>query len=316
MAKRLLLAVGLLGIALPALAGPSSPPSGNYIQNVSTTATRPAFAVSSGTVSSQFSLPFLNPGDCLTTNSDGTVTTQPCGSGTAYVRDAFSARFGSIFNVATAVQALDAIFEFQYQGPGVTLTSTYPVTTEEFGTSVSSIQLTATTVEVSSPITTLQFKANGTLIFNYLNPHPAGGVQVWSDTTPITATTAFNAYAGDGTSTTTSNTVTFTFVYPYYYGVGAQHLTGAQVQALTKIVKAKSDTTTVTSPINQVYYFAYPQTYGLLTSIIDQNGFQTLLGYTQRSVVLTMLDSTNQNYFIYEFNTPTTQTSFSNTYKY
>lgn len=249
----------------------------------------------------------------LRSNSDVLLSTQSTSS--AYSRSGYSSRFGQAYTLATSSEALDAVFLFTYQSPTVTLSSTYTVRTEEFGTSVSSIQWTATTVETSSPILTVQFKQGSTLLYNYPNPTQTGGTQIWVDTTPVTTTASFNAYAGDGTSTGTSNTVTFTFVYPYYYGVGAQNLTFAQVQALTKLVQTHQTTTTTTSPNNQVYYFAYPQSYGVLTSILDQNGFETISGYTRRSGTMTMLDLTVQNYYVYEFNSLTTQTNFQNTYQ-
>ena len=50
MIKRLAKAVGLiLGLSLPCLAGPSTPPAGNYITNISTSASRQVLSVSSGT---------------------------------------------------------------------------------------------------------------------------------------------------------------------------------------------------------------------------------------------------------------------------
>ena len=69
--KTLFRALGLvLGASIPLLAGPSSPPAGNYIQNVSTTAAAPAFSVSSGTVAGM-----LRVGSCQT------LTGGSCGAG-------------------------------------------------------------------------------------------------------------------------------------------------------------------------------------------------------------------------------------------
>ena len=74
--------------------------------------------------------------------------------------------------------------------------------------------------------------------------------------------------------------------------------------------------TTTTSPSSEVYYFAYPSSYGSLTSILDTNGFETLSDYTKRTENITGLDASSQEYFIYEFNNLTTQTDFNNTYVY
>lgn len=248
--------------------------------------------------------------------ADGTNCPASSGGSTPYVRSGYSSRFSESFSVNSSTEALDAIFDFVYQAPGVTLASSPSATYEELGSTLTNVALTAFTVKTSSNITSVVFKRNGTAIKNIVSPTSGGGSELYTDTNSVTATAAYTAVVGDGTGSTTSNTITFTFVYPFYYGVGAQSLTGAQVQALTKLVQGQSNTTTVTSPTSQVYYFAYPQSYGVLSSITDQNGFSTLAGYTRRSVSLTMLDSTTQSYYIYEFNTPTTQTSFSNTYTF
>lgn len=304
MVKRIIKTVGaIVALCSPIWAGPVSPPAGNYLLNTSTTASQPAFNVYSGTVTNIW--------------INGTCTGTGCGSGaTSYPRTGYSGRFTEPVNVTTYAQALDNIFAFAYQAPGVTLGTSPGASVKELGTSFTNVTLSAFTVEKSSPITIVQWKVNGTVIKSSSTPTPTGGTEVYIDTNTRATTTAYTAVAGDGTSNTTSNAVTFTFVYPFYYGVGAQALTFAQVQGLTKVVQTKQNTTTTTSPSSQVYYFAYPQSYGSLTSILDPNGFETLPGYTQRSGTMTMLDSTVQNYYVYEFNTPTTQTSFANTYKF
>lgn len=68
--KKLFRALGLVfGISMPILAGPSQPPAGNYITNVSTNATIQIFKTSSGTVTGPLSVGSL------------TCTGSPCGSG-------------------------------------------------------------------------------------------------------------------------------------------------------------------------------------------------------------------------------------------
>lgn len=203
-----------------------------------------------------------------------------------------------------------------YISPTVSLGTSPSGQTLELGNNISNISVSAFTVEHSSPITSLALKKNGTSFYLFPSPTPTGGNQSYIDTATLTTTTIYTATVGDGTSTNTSNSVTFSFVYPFYYGVGAQALSGSSVQGLTKLLQTQQNTATTTSPTNQVYYFAYPQAYGSLSSIIDQNGFNVTAGYTQRSATLTMLDSTNQPYYIYEFNTLTTQTNFKNTYNF
>ena len=104
-------------------------------------------------------------------------------------------------------------------------------------------------------------------------------------------------------------------VNPYYYGVGAQGLTGGQIQLLNEDATAKGDKSYEFSLTAQVYYVMYPAYYGVLSSILDNNGFETLPGWTSRTETITVL-SVEISYLIYEFNYITTQSNFTNTFKH
>ena len=105
---------------------------------------------------------------------------------------------------------------------------------------------------------------------------------------------------------------------PFYYGVGAVGLTVAQLQALTKQVVATGNKTYSFSPTNQVMYIAYPASYGVLSSILDPNGFETIADWTLRVEDFTNnspdYEGVTVSYNIYEFNNPTTQVGFNNTF--
>jgi len=93
---------------------------------------------------------------------------------------------------------------------------------------------------------------------------------------------------------------------PFYYGVGAVGLTTTQVQALTKQVVAKTDKTYPFAAVGQVQYFAYPASYGDLVSILDANGFETILDWTKRVENFNNnspdFEGVTTSYHIYEFN--------------
>lgn len=203
-----------------------------------------------------------------------------------------------------------------YVAPSITLGSSPSAEYLELGTTLTNIALSAFTVKNSSPILNVTFYRGATQIYSVSSPHSSGGTETYTDTGTISGTTAYTATVSDALNTVTSNSIAFTFLYPFYYGVGAQALTGVQVQSLTKILQPAQNTEVFTSPTEQVYYYAYPQAYGVLANIKDQNGFNVTAGYTRRSVTLTMLDSTSQPYYIYEFNTVTTQTSFGVFYNF
>ena len=215
----------------------------------------------------------------------------------------------------TIQDLMDMIF-YAYVAPTISLSSSVPTTLREFGNTIASLTLSATTVKKSNPITSVTFFRNGTLVDTVATPSPNGGVETYSGTPPVATLTTFFSRVSDGTSTVQSNTLTYSFVYPFYFGVGAQGLTNVQIAALTKIIQTKQNTNTTTSPTSQVFYFAYPLSYGLLTSILDTNGFETISDYIIRTVVITGLDGLPQNYTVYEYANLTTQVNFTNQYKF
>lgn len=124
-----------------------------------------------------------------------------------------------------------------------------------------------------------------------------------------TTTGQTNTWRITGTNTKSQNftrDIVVTWYSPFYYGVGAQGLTVAQVQALTKTIVGKSTKVYSFSPSSQVLYFAYPASYGSLTSIKDSNGYETISDWTQRSLSFTNnppnYKGITVSYYVYEFN--------------
>ena len=117
---------------------------------------------------------------------------------------------------------------------------------------------------------------------------------------------------------TISRTFRVRFYSPTYYGVGAPGLSVAAVQGLTKAIQAKANRTYAFSPSSEVYYYAYPASFGLLTSILDANGFETIGDWTLSVVSFTNnppdYEGIATNYNVYEFDNLTTQTAFNNTF--
>lgn len=213
-------------------------------------------------------------------------------------------------------QTLIDIF-YPPNSPSVSLSSTPTGGLRENGNDVTTIDLTPTTTAGSLPITTLDITGTDGFSYSYPTPNPAGGVEATqTDGTGFSTNTTFTATVGDGTNTGT-DTVTFTFVSAYYYGVAAPGLNiSADGNGLTKFVVGNSASMAQNfSPTNQVYYFAYPDSYPALTSILDDNGFETISDWT----VTTGVSITNSfgdvnTYRKYEFNNITTQVAFTNTF--
>lgn len=220
---------------------------------------------------------------------------------------------------AVTVQSILDKLLYPYTAPAISLSISPGAGLREKGNSVSSVTLTATTTKRTNAITAVTFRRNGTAITctGANSVQANGGTQTCTDTTPVTTNTTFTATVSDGTSTTTSNSQAYTFVSPYYYGVGAKGLTPSQVAGLTKVLQANTSSyRAVTSPSNQVYYFAYPDSYAALTSILDNSSFETIGDYTVTSGnSITNSYSNVDTYRIYEFKNLTTQSAFGNTYK-
>lgn len=217
----------------------------------------------------------------------------------------FSARFNESFDTADVGATIAQILQITYLGPTVSLSGSISTGVREKGTVVPDVTLTANTTKRSNDITEVRFYRAGALISTDATPSADGSADsTFTDTTDFSDTISFTAQVDDGTSTGTSNTLTYSFVYPYYYGAGAPGLTAAAVAALTKYVISSSSSVnpTFTTSNGDVYYFAYPATYGGLSSILDENGFETFNTWTLRTENITGLDGSAQSYRIYVFN--------------
>lgn len=232
-----------------------------------------------------------------------------------YEAQGYSMTLGKEVNVTSTTEALNTLFDIQAQSPLVSMVTSPANALREFGDTVASVTLSAYTTKRTNPISSVIFKRNGTTINVVATPLADGGTEVFTDDTEVSGNTTFSVDVSDG-SLSVSASRAFTFVYPFYWGVGAQNLTASQVQSLTKAVQTKGTKTVSTSPDSEVYYFAYPAAYGSLSSILDPNGFETIDGYTKRTEVFTMLDGSAQSYFVYEFNSLTSQTDFTNVFKF
>ena len=206
----------------------------------------------------------------------------------------------------TIQSILDAML-YPYTAPNISLVSIPGGGLREFGNNLASVVLDATTIKTSNPITAVSFWRGASDIHDVASPNPNGGLETYTDTTPITTTTSYTSKVGDGTSTITSNTITFTFVYPYLTGQNPSGESFSNMYAdfshLIQVHGTKVVAYNLT--VGNVPYFGYPASYADLTSIKDENGFETITSWTKRTGNIVGLDSTSQSYKVYEFNSPT-----------
>lgn len=197
---------------------------------------------------------------------------------------------------------------YPYRGPGVTLSTLPAGGVREIGTSIASVDLTATTVRYTDPITTVEYFRGVTMINAEATPIAAGGIETYTDGVAVSTATTYTAQVGDGTSVTTSNAVTFTFLPGIYYGVANTVLTtgaaiitnfGASVVLTSSRLVSYIFDASVGGGANYLY-IAYPTSFGLPASTLF-NGF-TFTDYTVSTVSLTNASGHTQNYYILRTN--------------
>lgn len=241
-----------------------------------------------------------------------------------FIYEGFSSRFNQSVSLAGLKDVLDYILAITYLGPLIASFSGSSNTLREKGTSVSGITLSVNVTKRSNLIAQIVFKQSGTTFQTFAPPAQTGsGVTASSNAvTPFTDNMTFSvevtdAVVGpDGGNTVTSST-TYSFVYPYYYGAAVPGRTPAQVAALTKsiITENTNYNRPFTTANGDVYYFAYPASYGNLVSILDENGFETFSSWTKTTANITGLDASAVSYNIYEFNNPVVAGSTNFTFK-
>jgi hypothetical protein len=114
-----------------------------------------------------------------------------------------------------------------------------------------------------------------------------------------------------------SATKTVRSIYPYFWGSSTtDYSTGgtAIYTGLTKYVQTAADKSVTYATASNVYlYFAYPASYGPLTSILDQNSFQQITAFTRYNASVTstgLVNNWTTNYIIYKSNNPASPTGW------
>ena len=129
--------------------------------------------------------------------------------------------------------------------------------------------------------------------------------------TGINTECSFQIKVGDTQGKQYSTSKTYSFVDPYYIGATDNIPTADTVLTLIELVEAKSNKTKKVTATDQYVVYAYPTSYGSLTSIIDGNGFENLTDYTKISLTINEVA-----YTCYHTIGKKSMVDFSYTYKY
>lgn len=252
------------------------------------------------------------------------------GSSIDYIRDAWSTRFSEDVDVATVEEALDDIYEFTSVGPDITISPAPAAVLRERGNDIVNPQITGRATLGQNPqgtLTLMEFfrgTVAGTLFASEVNPTPATNYQK-QDTFTVDNNQTYTVRITDSEARQDTAATTYTFTYPYYTGwVDEQSdifdgMTRANILALAGmnlLVETQGNKTVVSSPVNGRFCIIYPASYGALSEIIDDIGFDTITDYDTFTYDVVGLDGTTQSYRVYILKNDTTQTDFSNSFNY
>ena len=110
----------------------------------------------------------------------------------------------------------------------------------------------------------------------------------------ITTDKTFILTASDGENTV-SKSIGYKFVTPYYVGVSTTDvLTETEITALTKKVETKGSKTVDYTTSQSYMVFAYPKSYGAISSVVDKNGFNVTDSFTQSTITVGTVE-----YYVY-----------------
>lgn len=219
---------------------------------------------------------------------------------------------GTTFNNMPLEELLTNLL-YPYTSPTISLSANPGGAVREKGSSVATIAFTATTTKKSKDITEVKFYDGSSVIHTVAAPKAGGGAETFTLSTATTTNKTFKATVSDGTSTINSNSIGYTFVYPVYYGVVASSVTtptSAEIVALTKEVINPTNLTKAFNPTNQKVVVACPPGW-TLRQILDPNNFDVTASFNSKTVAVTGLDKTAQNYTVYIMNAATTQKNFT-----
>lgn len=182
---------------------------------------------------------------------------------------------GSSVKDKTTKQVLEEIL-YPYKAPTVSFTITPNTTVYEVGNTVSQITFAISVTKKSKDIQSIKVYDGSTLLTTIDTDVASGGSFSYTYDCTISTNTTLKVEVSDGSSTV-SATKGLVFTYKSYYGALADEtsITTDNVKSLSyKLVGNKATTCTYTTA-NQLMVYAYPKSFGLVTSIQD-----TATGYS------------------------------------
>ena len=243
-------------------------------------------------------------------DKNGSITTPNLkggGSSDKFTRDDLTAvtvgglNSGSYVKDKTTMEVLESIL-FPYQKPTVSFAISPSKTTYESGTTVSSITFTINTTKKSNDIQSIKVYDGSTLLTTITSGVANGGTFTYTYSCNITSNTTLKVEVSDGTSTA-SATKNITFGYKSYYGFVADGVaiddTAIKGLQNSSLKTSKALTYSGITCVDSRIVYAYPQSQGLLSSILDGSGFEYIDSYDCATIAVDGV-----NYYVYSLIEP------------
>ena len=250
--------------------------------------------------------------DTLTTDYIMVDITAQNGDSELYTDITSNVKIGGI-NVGTVLSSgtkHNEIFKKMFNetyAPTIKLSINPTQTVYAIGDTISTLDLIATLTKKSLPIKELKYYVNNTLVEtkNEITDStlPTGGSFTYTYNTPITTDTTIKAEVSDGTLTN-NDVINIKFVLPMY--------TGYVRGAMTTVLEEKGNY--ILKNINCIddkVIFKYPETYGDLVEILDENGFDNLDSFIKTTETINSVQ-----YNVYTMNDSATLSDFMFTFKF
>lgn len=231
--------------------------------------------------------------------SDGSTWTQknvqPVDSGAGVLQESITSNIavgwiaaGTTLAAGTSIESIIRQMLVTYITPTLSLAAKSGVSLVNYvGDTVANPQFDVTAVRGSGTFTTVQLLAGSTLSDTQ---SMTGTTATLTYTGNVTTDTTFKAYVEDNGQTINSNTVTIKFVQGSYFGQVADTVTTPTAADITALTKLKNTTKGYTANNISMTYgkllYAYPASYGDLTSIKDANNFEYITSYTKSTVTI------------------------------
>ena len=200
---------------------------------------------------------------------------------------------GTSFVEGTNLEDIIKKILVKYLPPTATFTITPSNTQKLIGDIITSETMKVVVTKKSNDITEIAFKADSTVLNTITSGVNNGGTfsYTYTPSTPISNAVTLSVDVKDGEQTVTKS-IKITFCYPTYYGTVADSvasMSASDIQGLEKRVAVNNKTMTwngISMDYGKLCY-AYPKSFGVLTSIKDANNVDYINSYTRTEVTLT-----------------------------